>query len=139
MEMEYFCLWLVFIHIGSILSIFPCLLIICFLCFFFETRLMVYFRLAQNSSQTNVHLATMPLLLDFCFLLNSFFLVFQKVIRMFLFCFCCCVQDANPLFVLNALFSQPSLWYFCCIQGTNFVRLIYFILSFFDLESCLQM
>lgn len=69
MEMEYFCLWLVFVRIGSILNIFPCLLIIhMFSLFcFFETRLMVYFRLAWNSPQTGVHLATVPLLLDFFF------------------------------------------------------------------------
>lgn len=44
-----------------------------FFVLFFETRLMVYFRLAWNSPQTGVHLATVPLLLDFFFffLLNS--------------------------------------------------------------------
>lgn len=40
---------------------------------FFETRLMVYFGLAWNSSQTCVHLATMPLPLDFIFFIEFFF------------------------------------------------------------------
>lgn len=41
-----------------------------FFVLFFETRLMVYFRLAWNSSQTCVHLAFAS---RFLFLLNSFF------------------------------------------------------------------